>query len=86
MMTDRRVAVTGIGLVCALGSSRDMVWEHMLGGHCGVRPVTLFDTEGFRSRVGAQVELFDLLPRLTPFERRRLSRSEQFGVLSLIHI
>jgi len=81
-MTDRRVAVTGIGLICALGSSRDMVWEHMLGGHCGVRPLTLFDTTGFRSRVAAQVELFELLPRLTPFERRRLSRSEQFGVLA----
>jgi 3-oxoacyl-[acyl-carrier-protein] synthase II len=81
-MTDRRVAVTGIGLVCALGSSRDMVWEHMLGGHCGIRPLTLFDTQGFRSRVAAQVELFDLLPRLTPFERRRFSRSEQFGVLA----
>jgi 3-oxoacyl-[acyl-carrier-protein] synthase II len=81
-MTDRRVAVTGIGLVCALGSSRDMVWEHMLGGHCGVRPLTLFDTAGFRSRVAAQVELFELLPRLTTFERRRLSRSEQFGILA----
>lgn len=82
MMTDRRVAITGMGLICALGSSRDMVWEHMLGGHCGVRPLTLFNAEGFRSQVAAQVELFDLLPRLTPFERRRLSRSEQFGVLA----
>jgi 3-oxoacyl-[acyl-carrier-protein] synthase II len=74
--------VTGIGLICALGSSRDMVWEHMLGGHCGVRPLTLFDTTGFRSRVAAQVELFEQLPRLTTFERRRLSRSEQFGILA----
>jgi 3-oxoacyl-[acyl-carrier-protein] synthase II len=81
-VTDRRVAITGIGLICALGYYRDMVWEHMLGGHCGVRPLTLFDTQGFRSRVAAQVELFDLLPRLTPFERRRLSRSEQFGALA----
>jgi len=81
-MTDRRVAVTGIGLICALGSCREAVWEHMLAGHCGVRPLTLFDTTGFRSRIAAEVDLFDLLARLTPFERRRFSRSEQFGVLA----
>ena len=79
---DRRVAVTGIGLISALGSSREAVWEHMVAGLCGIRPVTLFDTAGFRSRIAAEVDLFPLTAQLTPIERRRWSRSDQLGVLA----
>lgn len=75
-----RVAVTGIGIVSALGVGREANWEHMLAGHCGMRPVSLFDTSAFRSRIAGEVDLFDLLARLTPYQRRRWSRSEQLGV------
>jgi 3-oxoacyl-[acyl-carrier-protein] synthase II len=69
-------------LISALGSSREAVWEHMLAGLCGIRPVTLFDTTGFRSRIAAEVDLFPLTAQLTSIERRRWSRSDQLGVLA----
>ena len=56
----RRVAIVGIGLVTSLGSTREDTWSRMLAGDCGVRDVTLFDTEGYRSRLAAEVGMDEL--------------------------
>jgi 3-oxoacyl-[acyl-carrier-protein] synthase II len=76
------VAVTGIGLISSLGVGRETNWEHMVGGLCGLRPVTLFETRDFRSRIAGEVDLFDLQGRFTPWQRRRWSRSEQLAVVA----
>lgn len=81
-MIPRRVAITGIGLVTSLGLSRDENWTNLLNGTCGVGEVTVFPTEGFRSRVAAEVSYDRLKTRLTPLQRRRWSRSDQFGVVA----
>lgn len=81
-MSSARVAITGIGMICALGTQREAVWEHMLAGHCGIGPVTLFDTEGYRSRVAAEADLSDVQARYTPYQRRRWSRSDMMGVVA----
>jgi 3-oxoacyl-[acyl-carrier-protein] synthase II len=81
-MTSRRVAITGIGLVTALGITRDENWTNLLNGTCGVGEVTVFPTEGFRSRIAAEVPYDRLKERLTPWQRRRWSRSDQFGVVA----
>jgi 3-oxoacyl-[acyl-carrier-protein] synthase II len=78
----RRVAITGIGLVSSLGVGRETNWEHMVGGLCGLRPVTLFETDGFRSRIAGEVDLFDLQGRFTPWQRRRWSRTDQLAVVA----
>ena len=75
MSGQKRVAITGIGMICALGTQREAVWEHMRAGHCGIGPVTLFDTDGYRSRIAAEVDLSDVQARFTPYQRRRWSRS-----------
>jgi len=78
----RRVAITGIGLVSAVGTTRDESWANLVAGRCGIAPMTLFDSEGYRSRIAAQVEVEALAPRLTPLQRRRWSRSDKFAVLA----
>ena len=78
----RRVAVTGIGLLTAVGTTRDASWNSLVEGRCGIGPMTLFESEGYRSRIAAQVDDVALRPRLTPLQRRRWSRSDQFAVLS----
>jgi 3-oxoacyl-[acyl-carrier-protein] synthase II len=77
-----RVAITGIGLISSLGVGREANWEHMVGGLCGMRPVTLFDTGDFRSRIAGEVDLFDVQGRFTPWQRRRWSRTEQLAILA----
>jgi 3-oxoacyl-[acyl-carrier-protein] synthase II len=76
----RRVAITGIGLVTGLGATREETWQGLMAGRCAVRPVTIFDTAGYRSRVAAEVSLAAVQSTFTRLERRRWSRGDQFGV------
>ena len=75
-----RIAVTGIGLVTALGATREQTWSRLLAGECGIRAATVFDVEGYRSRVAAEVAMADVDAPLTPLERRRLSRGDRIGL------
>ena len=76
----RRVAIVGIGLVTGLGSTREDTWNRMIAGECGIRDVTLFDAEGYRSRLAGEVAMDEVDASLTAVERRRWSRSDRMGV------
>jgi 3-oxoacyl-[acyl-carrier-protein] synthase II len=75
-----RIAITGVGLVTALGVTREESWQRMLAGTCGIRPTTLFDTDGYRSRISAEVDMTAVDEGSPPRERRRRSRSDRIGV------
>lgn len=81
-MPPRRIAITGIGLICSLGASREAVWRHMLDGTCGIGPVSLFDTTGYRSEIAAEADLTGAWAGATPYQRRRWSRSDLMAVLA----
>jgi 3-oxoacyl-[acyl-carrier-protein] synthase II len=78
----RRVAVTGIGVVSALGVGRERTWQGLVEGRCGIGGVTLFDTAGYRSRLAAEIEDFQPARYFSPLEQRRWSRSDQIAVLA----
>ena len=78
-MSRRRVLVTGMGAVTALGSTLAETWKGLLGAACGIRPLSLFDASAYRTRTAAEVETIpDAF--LTPAERRRMSRADRMGV------
>ena len=77
----RRVAITGIGIVSALGTDREGVWADLLEGRCGMAPISLFDAQEYRGRLAAEVRP-GFADGLTPYERRRLSRSDQIAVVA----
>ena len=52
----REAWITGIGLVTALGPDRETTWRRLLAGETGIRPLTLFDTAGYRTHIAAQVD------------------------------
>lgn len=79
-----RVAITGVGLVTALGATREESWRRMLAGECGIGATTIFDTEGYRSRVAAEVDIDAVDEGSTPLERRRRSRSDRIGVRAAV--
>jgi len=57
----RRVVVTGIGLVSAVGVGTEATWEGLCAGRSGVAPITKFDAAAFAARIAAEVKGFDPL-------------------------
>ena len=80
----RQVVITGIGLVTSLGSTREESWRRMVAGECGVRPVTLFDTEGYRARAAGEVDIDAVDAGLPALRLRRLSRGDRIGIRAAI--
>ncbi|RPI27181.1 MAG: beta-ketoacyl-[acyl-carrier-protein] synthase II [Acidobacteria bacterium] len=58
---NRRVVITGVGLVCAVGRDTESTWQALLAGKSGVGPVTRFDATDFSTRIAAEVKNFDPL-------------------------
>jgi 3-oxoacyl-[acyl-carrier-protein] synthase II len=79
-----RVAITGIGLVTALGATRDESWRRLIAGECGIGPVTVIDPTGYRSRIAAEAPSAAAEAPFTPLERRRLSRSDRIGLCAAV--
>jgi 3-oxoacyl-[acyl-carrier-protein] synthase II len=76
---ERRVVITGMGAVTAIGSTLEESWKGLLSGTCGIRPLTLFDPSAYRTQTAAEVpEIPDGF--LTAAERRRMSRADRMGV------
>jgi 3-oxoacyl-[acyl-carrier-protein] synthase II len=73
----RRVAVTGAGIICALGRNQDQFWAAAMEGRCGIGKLDLFDASGCLSDRAAQAEPFDPPGGLA---RRRESRTDRFCI------
>ncbi|PKB56628.1 MAG: hypothetical protein BZY69_00830, partial [SAR202 cluster bacterium Casp-Chloro-G1] len=52
---ERRVVITGVGVVCSLGRTTGDVWQAIEDGRSGVGPITRFDASGFATRIAAEV-------------------------------
>ena len=59
-MSNRRVVVTGLGLVTPLGNDVSTTWEAILAGKSGIRPITHFDISEFSVRFGGTIVDFDI--------------------------
>ena len=54
-MPKRRVAITGLGLVTALGESIEQFWENICAGKSGVKTIECFDASQYTSRIGGEI-------------------------------
>ncbi len=78
--TERRVVITGLGVVTPLGHDLDSFWSKLLNGECGIDQITAFDPTAFDTKIAGQVKPFDLAPAFpSPKEIRRTDRYSQFG-------
>jgi 3-oxoacyl-[acyl-carrier-protein] synthase II len=76
----RRVVVTGLGLVSAIGNSVEEAWSALVAGRSGARPITRFDASGFPVRFAcevAELEVSDYLERKTA---RRMDRCSHLAM------
>jgi 3-oxoacyl-[acyl-carrier-protein] synthase II len=78
--TPRKVVVTGIGVVTALGQTLDTFWASLLAGRSGISPIKSFDVTDFPCKIGGEIHDFDPTKfGMDPKEARRNDRYTQLG-------
>ncbi|NBV24467.1 MAG: beta-ketoacyl-[acyl-carrier-protein] synthase II [Proteobacteria bacterium] len=78
---ERRVVVTGLGTVTALGNDIDTFWKNIVESRCGVDRITAFDPTNYDCQIAAEVKGFDPVPAFpSPKEVRRTDRFAQLGI------
>ena len=76
----RRVVVTGVGLVCALGIGTDECWKNLLAGVSGIGPITHFDAAAFDCRIAGEVKNFDPFLWIEKKELKKMGRFIQIAL------
>jgi len=80
-MAERRIVVTGLGIISPVGNDVPVFWQALKEGRSGVGTLTIFDTSGFDSRIAGEVKGFDpALYNIAPKELRRIDKFVQYAL------
>lgn len=79
---ERRVVITGLGVVSPVGLGKESFWESIVNGVSGVGKISLFDTEGHQVTIAAEVKNFDPSAWVDPKESKRMDRYTQFAMVA----
>src|SRR5258708_35618320 len=80
-MPERRVVITGMGVVTPIGNDLETFWSNLKNGVSGIRMIDAFDTTEYDCKIGGQVRDFD--PKLffkSPKDVRRYDRFTHFAL------
>ena len=80
MLSQRRVVVTGLGIISPVGLSVQEAWDNIIAGSSGIRPITEFDVSEFPVRFGGTIEGFDVSSYVSKKDARRMERFIHYGV------
>jgi len=83
-MSDRRVVITGLGILSPLGNEIEKVWDSILKGKSGVSNITSFDTSNNETKFAATIENFQVENYLDKKEIRRLDPFIQYGLVAAL--
>ena len=84
----KKVVITGMGIVCPVGTGIDYVWKNLLSGKSGIRKITEFDTDGIASQIagiphrGTGKGDFNPDVVIEPREQRKLDNSIIYGLVA----
>ena len=76
----RRVVVTGVGLLCSVGSDTEECWQSVCQGRSGIGPIASFDATGFNCRIAGEVRNFDPGRWIEKKELKKVGRFIQFAI------
>lgn len=79
-MSERRVVITGTGLISPLGTGTEKNWEAMLAGKSGIGPITRFNAEQLDARIAGEVKDFAPEQFMERKEARRMDLFTQYAV------
>ena len=80
MTENRRVVVTGLGVVSPVGSDMKTCWENLTSGFNGIGPITYFDTTNYKAKLGAQVKGFNATDYMEHVETVRTDLYTQYAI------
>ena len=80
MVNNRRVVVTGIGLVSPLGIGTDANWAALTAGCSGIGPITKFDAKQFSTRIAGEVKRFDPLRFIEKKDVKKMDVFIQYAI------
>ncbi len=76
----KRVVITGMGVITALGKDVDTLWNNVRAGKCGITKLQKFDTEGYPCKMAAEITDFDPAEFMDKRAAKRMDRFTQFAV------
>lgn len=76
----RRVVITGVGMVTPLGTGVEKNWQRLLAGESGISPITLFDTEKFATKIAGQVSDFEVTDFVASKEVKKMDKFIHFAL------
>ncbi|WP_416197456.1 MAG: beta-ketoacyl-ACP synthase II [Sporanaerobacter sp.] len=76
----RRVVITGLGPITSIGIGKENYWNSLIEGKSGISYITNFDTEGYTSKIGAEVKDFQPEEYMDKKEAKRMDKFAQFAV------
>lgn len=79
-MNERRVVVTGLGLVSPVGNDVTSSWDALKNGRSGINSLSHFDVSNFSTRIGGSIKNFDCSPYMQAKEARRMDIFIQYGI------
>lgn len=79
-MSNRRVVVTGLGMVSPVGNTVAENWEAIKNGKSGIAPIEHFDASAYTTRFGGGVKGFDASVRIPPKDARKMDIFIQYGL------
>lgn len=80
-MAFKRVVVTGLGAITPIGNNAQDFWNNLVAGKSGAAPITLFDTDAFKTKFACEVKNFDPQNFIDRKEVRKMDRFTQFGMV-----
>lgn len=75
-----RVVVTGIGIISPIGTGREVFWNGIKTGQCGIKPISCFDTTNFKVKVAGEVQDFEVSEYISKKEAKRMDRFTHFAI------
>ncbi|MFC3815906.1 beta-ketoacyl-ACP synthase II [Lysobacter sp. GCM10012299] len=77
---NRRVVVTGLGIVSPLGNDLASSWDGIVNGRSGIGPITHFDASAFTTRIAGEVRNFDVTQWVSPKDAKKMEEFIHYGV------
>ncbi len=84
MRSERRIVVTGLGIISPVGNSIETAWDSIVNGRSGIGPLTEFSDDGLSSQIAGEIRDFDPVEWVGPKDARKYDTFIHYGMAASI--